>query len=198
MQYTILLVKLLDVAVGTNGDQQKNEMDKMLGNDPLESVQVHVEPKEETLFDSSYFVDRHDGWNNVYHSTSTPYVQFIGFVGSTDECIQICVQNSGFDHGADSSNTNRCESYSYFLSNHQCFGRFGSDYGLLWTPIQQKDVNSGRIIYRCSSDRDCQFNGECNLMTGNCSCFKAWSGFHCQSLNLQPATKGILHFVFMS
>ena len=40
------------------------------------------------------------------------------------------------------------------------------------------------------SNMDCEFNGKCNIQTGNCVCRNAWSGPHCQILNLLPATKG--------
>eukprot|EP00045_Choanoeca_perplexa_P006899 m.60168 g.60168 ORF g.60168 m.60168 type:complete len:414 (+) comp13840_c0_seq3:275-1516(+) len=36
----------------------------------------------------------------------------------------------------------------------------------------------------CTSDLDCQLNGECNTAAGTCSCDKGWTGDDCGTLNL--------------
>eukprot|EP01084_Bolivina_argentea_P270672 460309_1 len=136
----------------------------------------------------NYFIDSRTNCNNVYDATNSEYVRYLGKFASTNACIDACLHNSTSPH-------NQCESYSYYTKQFDnntyatnCYGRFGSNYGLLWTPIDESNVNCGRIIYKCQSDFDCEYNGKCDLITGNCTCFKAWSGYHCQQLNLEKAT----------
>ena len=145
------------------------------------------------LGQKNYFIDARQNCNNVYDAVSDPnksgeYVEFLGVVSDTEACIQACISKS--------TESNRCESYTYHTKEFggdyasHCYGRFGSPYGLLWTPVQQDLVNCGRIIYKCKSDIDCSLNGKCETMSGNCTCRTAWSGYHCQELNLLPVTKG--------
>eukprot|EP01084_Bolivina_argentea_P253174 425192_1 len=142
----------------------------------------------------SYFLDERENCNNVNGAVDTPdksteYVKYLGTFDNTNECITACLNAS--------TPKNECESYTYHTSKfddktwaRHCYGRFGKQYGLLWIPVPQDNINCGRIIYPCQSDIDCQFNGKCNPITKNCSCNIGWSGYHCQSLNLQAATKG--------
>eukprot|EP01084_Bolivina_argentea_P171017 296298_1 len=143
--------------------------------------------------EKNYFIDKRLNCNNVYGAIfhvnkSTEFVQFLGLLNNTDECIDSCLNKS--------TNSNPCQSYTYFSSlftdirmRNACYGRFGYKYALLWTPVIQDNANCGRIIYKCLSDLDCSLNGKCSTL-GNCTCNKAWSGYHCQQLNLLPATKG--------
>ena len=143
---------------------------------------------------SNYFIDSHLNCNNVYGAidnadSSSEFVRFLGVFKTTQQCINECINNS--------TSNDKCQSYTYHTSlfdepytNH-CYGRFGQQYGVLWTPYQQDDINCGRIIWNCESDIDCQFNGKCNKQTGNCTCRTGWNGYHCQNLTLLPATKGI-------
>ena len=146
----------------------------------------------------SYFIDSRENCNNVYGALSTPdnsteWVEYLGLFVDTYECIQACLNIS--------TDTHRCESYTYYTKEFNgsigsgryqwhCYGRFGSPYGLLWTPVPENAVNCGRIIYKCTSDMDCSLNGKCDTISGNCTCRAAWSGYHCQQLNLLPAIKG--------
>eukprot|EP01084_Bolivina_argentea_P270673 460311_1 len=141
----------------------------------------------------NYFIDARQNYNNVYGALKNPdqgneWIRYLGKFSSTNECINACLKNS--------TTNNRCESYTYYTSAlsssyaSHCFGRFGSPYGILWQPVSQKDVNCGRIIYPCTSNLDCSLNGKCDKISGNCTCDTAWDGYHCQQLNLLPATKG--------
>ena len=141
-----------------------------------------------------YFIDEHLNCNNVWGAVnnadeSSQFVRFLGIFKSTEDCINACIQNSTIN------TDDICYSYTYHTSkfdepytNH-CYGRFGSQYGVLWTPLNQNDINCGRIIWKCKSNIDCQLNGICES-NGNCTCRNGWSGYRCQSLNLLPATKG--------
>ena len=90
----------------------------------------------------------------------------------------------------------KCSTYTYYTNSfnntnessfkNQCFGRFGYS---LWIPVDQMNVNCGRIIWSCSSDLDCSLNGICNNMTSKCDCNPSWTGYHCESLHLLPATR---------
>eukprot|EP01084_Bolivina_argentea_P173194 299981_1 len=142
----------------------------------------------------NYFIDQRQNCNNVFNSIqnvneSSEFIRFLGVFSSTSECIDACLNNS--------TTNDRCESYTYHTSLYNiaqykshCYGRFGSIYGLLWIPVQEENINCGRIIWKCKSNIDCSLNGICSTNTGNCTCNKAWSGYHCQQLNLLPATKG--------
>eukprot|EP01083_Nonionella_stella_P050459 134207_1 len=147
-----------------------------------------------TTMDHDYFFDKHDNCNNIKDAItnateSTAYVQYLGIFTHTNDCIKACVNKSTL--------ANQCHSYTHYTPQHDnqqyashCYGRFGKPYGLLWSPISEDGVHCGRVIYRCTSNMDCEFNGKCNVDTGNCTCRKAWSGYHCQQLNLERATKG--------
>ena len=140
-----------------------------------------------------YFIDPHINCNNVWGAINTTnqsseYVRFLGVYGTTQGCINACIDNS--------TSTDQCYSYTYHTSkfaqpytNH-CYGRFGMKYGSLWTPYIQLNINCGRIIWPCTSNLDCQLNGKCDINTGNCTCRNGWTGYRCQNLNLLPATKG--------
>eukprot|EP01084_Bolivina_argentea_P238248 400264_1 len=144
-------------------------------------------------FAQKYFVDSHMNCNNVWGAVSdadqsSKYVRFLGTLKTTQECINTCIINS--------TDSNQCLSYTYHTSKYDepytnhCYGRFGRQYGSLWTPYSQQNINCGRIIWKCTSNLDCQLNGKCNINTGNCTCRPAWTGYKCQKLNLLPATKG--------
>eukprot|EP01083_Nonionella_stella_P170294 579227_1 len=142
----------------------------------------------------AYFLDKHDNCNNVKQAVSIPenstkYVEYLGTFSNTNDCIQACL-----DH---STTGIQCESYTYYTPQYNvqsyashCYGRFGKPYGLLWTPMTEDNVYCGRVIYPCVSDIDCEFNGKCDTITNICTCNKGWSGYHCQTLNLQKATEG--------
>ena len=117
----------------------------------------------------TYFIDNHVDTNNVYgtnvNKKSTEYIIYLGQFKYTIDCINACIKA-----GQDNATLGRCETYTYGTPNkmsQQCYGRFGYP---LWIPIAEKYINSGRIIWQCTSDADCSLNGECNLKTGNCSC----------------------------
>ena len=135
------------------------------------------------VFGQEYFVDKRLNCNNVWGSvsngTSTEYIKFLGLFNTTQECIDACVLNS--------TNELRCETYTYHTSQFDgesfrlnCFGRFGYP---LWTPVEQDNINCGRIIWNCQSDMDCSLNGKCQS-NGNCTCRTGWSGYKCDTLNL--------------
>lgn len=137
---------------------------------------------------TDWYADKHKNCNNIYGAiqdpdTSNEWVTLIGVFDNVDDCINACVANS--------TTNNRCETYTWHDKNfvggwaNHCYGRFGYP---LWTPIQQDDVDCGRIIRKCTSDSDCFLNGKCQT-NGNCTCNKAYSGPKCDILNLLPATK---------
>lgn len=142
----------------------------------------------------NYIIDNHTGCNNVFGAIpdanqSTAYITYLGIFDTTDECIDACINYS-------KKKDDQCQSYTYHTSQFggiygkHCYGRFGFQYGKVWLPINQSNINCGKIIYPCTSDIDCSLNGVCNRNTGNCSCLKAWNGYDCSNLTLTAATKG--------
>eukprot|EP01084_Bolivina_argentea_P171025 296309_1 len=141
-----------------------------------------------------YFLDERTNCNNVNSAVHTPnnstqYVEYLGTFDNTNACIQACLSKS--------TATNKCQSYTYHTAQFNdakyqkhCYGRFGEPYGLVWIPVAQNNINCGRVIYPCKSDMDCELNGKCDSVTKNCTCNAGWTGYHCQQLNLQKATKG--------
>eukprot|EP01084_Bolivina_argentea_P053300 97844_1 len=137
----------------------------------------------------TYFVDNHVDTNNIYDAVgdkqSSKYIKYLGQFKYTQDCINECIKI-----GQQNASLGRCETYTYslpiFKHASECYGRFGYP---LWIPIAEKYINSGRIIWQCTSDMDCSLNGQCNLLTGNCSCRIGWKGYKCESLNLLPASK---------
>eukprot|EP01061_Rhynchopus_euleeides_P015551 TRINITY_DN2650_c0_g1_i1.p1 TRINITY_DN2650_c0_g1~~TRINITY_DN2650_c0_g1_i1.p1 ORF type:complete len:474 (+),score=194.63 TRINITY_DN2650_c0_g1_i1:320-1741(+) len=145
------------------------------------------------LHSASYVVDKHVGCSQIYFAVSDPnnsteWVRYLGSFSTTDQCIQACIANGTAD--------SQCQSYTYNTPEvggdfaQHCYGRFGEKYGSVWFPVPQENVNCGRILYPCKSDANCQFNGECNTATGQCSCEVGWGGPRCQELQLLPAVKG--------
>ncbi len=51
------------------------------------------------------------------------------------------------------------------------------------------NTDCGRIIYPCQNELDCSLNGQCNVITGNCTCNKGWNGYKCHYLSLLPSNK---------
>eukprot|EP01084_Bolivina_argentea_P238247 400262_1 len=141
-----------------------------------------------SLAQNNYFVAEEKNSNNIYGAIDDPdnsneWVTLLGIFPSEQDCINACIANS--------TNSFRCETYTWHnkkfvggWANH-CYGRFGYP---LWTPIQEQNVNSGRIIWKCQSDIDCFLNGKCKA-NGNCTCNEAYSGPKCDILNLLPAKR---------
>eukprot|EP01061_Rhynchopus_euleeides_P008126 TRINITY_DN1716_c0_g1_i10.p1 TRINITY_DN1716_c0_g1~~TRINITY_DN1716_c0_g1_i10.p1 ORF type:complete len:441 (+),score=147.92 TRINITY_DN1716_c0_g1_i10:183-1505(+) len=140
----------------------------------------------------AYFIDRHTGCNAVANAASegesTKWVTYLGEFDTTDACIAACIAASSAD--------NPCQSYTYHNANftasyaRHCYGRFGVQYGTMWIPVADENVDCGRVIRPCTSDAHCQFNGVCNTQTGNCSCDAGWGGYTCQELQFLPAVRG--------
>eukprot|EP01084_Bolivina_argentea_P285539 489688_1 len=142
-----------------------------------------------------YFIDAQSNCDSVVGAlvegpkTNTPYITYLGEFTSAKDCSTACIAKT-------SNNNHRCESYTYYTATNtqdngiwknQCYGRFGYPY---WNPApNQKNANCGRIIYDCSNDLDCSLNGICNT-NKTCTCRTGWKGYHCELLNLLPATKG--------
>eukprot|EP01084_Bolivina_argentea_P171013 296292_1 len=149
----------------------------------------------QTTAQQGYIIDSQQNCNNVYDavsdvSKSNQWVTFLGVINppsTAQDCIDLCLNAS--------TASNRCQSYTFYTwyfeepYKSHCYGRFGEPYGILWTPVQQNYVDCGRIIYPCTNDINCSLNGICNVNTGNCTCRAGWTGYHCDKLNLLPATK---------
>ena len=54
-------------------------------------------------------------------------------------------------------------------------------------------MDSGEVLWPCTSALDCSLNGKC--VGGACSCSAAWTGHRCQTLTLQPVDKSKMGFV---
>eukprot|EP01083_Nonionella_stella_P070904 190017_1 len=129
----------------------------------------------------SYFLDQQSNCSNVEGVMNTSHVTYLGRFDSTQACIQECINK-------------KCDSYTYYISDGskmnttagQCWGYINNT---IWLPYPTKQSNCGRVIYPCTSHYDCSFNGECDTVTGNCTCRAGWNGYKCHFLSLEPANK---------
>jgi hypothetical protein len=55
-----------------------------------------------------------------------------------------------------------------------------------WVPFAESGADSARLLWPCSGDSDCSFNGACSADTGTCACDAAWGGPRCAELQLLP------------
>eukprot|EP01084_Bolivina_argentea_P235479 396233_1 len=115
---------------------------------------------------SGYFIDAHSDCSNVRNAIDPPtkYVTYLGKFNTTEQCINECIKRN-------------CDSYTYFNSNNnnihalECWSYINNT---IWLPYTQPNTDCGRIIYACQNELDCSLNGECNVITGNCTCNKDW------------------------
>eukprot|EP01084_Bolivina_argentea_P278330 475420_1 len=141
---------------------------------------------------TTYYTIEYPNVNNIFSAAdakqSNQYVQYLGQFDTTTDCMNACITKS--------TKNNLCMSYTYQTSSIKdeyektCYARFGYPYGVYWNPYPgQTGINSGQIIWKCSSNIDCSLNGQCGS-NGNCTCNKGWKGGRCNELNLGKATKG--------
>jgi len=115
---------------------------------------------------------------------NTSTVLFLGAAASPDECLAACAALA----------PQRCWSLTWHGAGApgglagQCFGLTSPR----WNPVPVPaswGASSAWLEWPCRSDFDCSLNGQC-AADGVCACNRAWRGARCETLALEPATRG--------
>jgi hypothetical protein len=120
-----------------------------------------------------YLVDRKDGTYNIKTKASGRY-------WSVKSDTQIVYTSLNKDDPA-----------AIFTLQKNAVSKFGECFAVIspgFNPSYDVSATSGVVDWPCRHDEDCSLNGKCS--TGTCLCRPAWKGKRCETLNLQPATKG--------
>ena len=122
---------------------------------------------------------------------------FIKFVGGGFSSIDACAAAASAWRNTSSPN-DRCLAATYFRApkNASFLGQCFCLVNPKWFPVPSSETDSARILWPCTSDEDCSFNGGCDVSSGLCTCDAAWGGPRCGELQLSPvdATRTGLHF----
>lgn len=137
------------------------------------------------------FPNQNNVWGRAQYKADTDIVKYLGSYNYTLECQAKCLS---YRHPGDPYI--RCQSFTHHQANlidpdptsfrTLCYAIIDGS----WEPHLEKNVTSGQVFWGCTNDEDCSLNGRCHSVSGKCNCLAAWSGDHCDILNLEPAVKG--------
>lgn len=113
---------------------------------------------------------------------STKNIKYLGDYESFKDCERACTTNSSL----------KCTAFTWHHVDFDaeewakgCYGNVDS----AWAPSPNLGVDSGLVSgggVQCKTDLDCSLNGECDTLSGSCTCEPAWKGPNCETLNLIP------------
>jgi hypothetical protein len=136
-------------------------------------VSTKYQPDDD--YNHFYVVDRKDGTYNIKTKASGRF-----FYVKAD--TQIVYTDTNKDDPAAIFTLEKTQSNS--TATGECFAVVSPGFN----PSYDTTATSGVVDWPCRSDTDCSLNGQCNA--GVCACRPAWKGRRCETLALQPATKG--------